>query len=75
MLKLFCTSVVALTALTGIANAQDANEKAKKGARPISFAPHVIRFNLACTSRGRAWQTCGANGPQQYPTLVVTLTP
>ena len=32
MLKLFCTSVVALTALTGIANAQDANEKAKKGA-------------------------------------------
>src|SRR5947207_2657256 len=32
MLKLFCTWVVALTALTGIANAQDANEKAKKGA-------------------------------------------
>jgi cytochrome c len=32
MLKLFCTSVVALTALTGIANAQGADEKAKKGA-------------------------------------------
>jgi hypothetical protein len=32
MLKLFCTSVVALTALTGIANAQDADEMAKKGA-------------------------------------------
>ena len=32
MLKLFCPSVVALTALTGITNAQDANESAKKGA-------------------------------------------
>jgi cytochrome c len=32
MLKFFCTWVVALTALTGIANAQDAHEKAKKGA-------------------------------------------
>jgi len=32
MLKLFCNSVLALTALTGIANAQDANERAKKGA-------------------------------------------
>jgi cytochrome c len=32
MLKLFYTSVVVLTALTGIANAQDADEMAKKGA-------------------------------------------
>jgi cytochrome c len=32
MLKRFCTSVVVLTALAGIANAQDADEMAKKGA-------------------------------------------
>jgi hypothetical protein len=32
MLKLFCTSVVALTALTGIATAQGADDMAKKGA-------------------------------------------
>jgi cytochrome c553 len=75
MLKLFCTWVVALTALTGIANAQDANEKAKKGAAAYQLCAACHRFNLACTFRGQAWRTCGADGSQQYPTLVVTLTP
>ena len=59
MLKLFCTWVVALTALTGIANAQDANEKAKKGAAAYQLcaACHSLQpgLHLSGPSLANLW--------------------
>jgi hypothetical protein len=59
MLKLFCTWVVALTALTASPTRKMRTRKPRKERRPISFAPRVIRFNLACTFRGQAWRGAG----------------
>src|SRR4029453_1373296 len=59
MLKRFCTSVVVLTALTGIANAQDAEEMAKKGAAAyrLCAACHSLQLcvPLSGPSLGNLW--------------------
>jgi cytochrome c len=62
MLKLFCTWVVALTALTGIANAQDANEKAKKGAAAYQLCAACHSLQPGVHLSGPSLAGCGCAG-------------